>query len=164
MCKLNTDGCSLGNPGKSGGGGVLRDSSGDMVFGFSIPLGELTSLQTEAKSLIHGVQQCVLRGFSRVQVQVDSLLLANILRGKSKCLWVIRLEIDTIQATCELDWTVGHCYREANQVADALAKVGASDSGTLIYTSHSKLPRPVRGALILDKAGIPTIRVRAVRK
>ena len=66
-------------------------------------------------------------------MEVDSLLSANILRGKSKCLWVIRLEIDTIQATCELDWTVGHCYREANQVAEA-AEVGErSEKGTCAW-------------------------------
>ncbi|XP_071918762.1 uncharacterized protein [Coffea arabica] len=114
ICKLNTDGCSLGNLGKSGGGGVLRDASGELVFGFSIPLGEVTSLQAEAKSLIYGVQQCVLRGFSSVQVEVDSLLLANILQGKLKCPWLIRSKFETFQANCALARTVGHCYREAN--------------------------------------------------
>ena len=49
-------------------------------------------------------------------------------------------------------------------MADVLAKVGASESGTVIYTSQSELPRLARGALRLDKAGIPAIRVRAVRK
>ena len=29
------------------------------------------------------------------------------------------------EANQGLEWTVEHCYREANQVADALAKVGA---------------------------------------
>ena len=55
MWKLNTDGCSLGNLGKSGGGGVLRDAFGELVFGFSIPLGKVTSLQAETKSLVYGV-------------------------------------------------------------------------------------------------------------
>ena len=66
LCKLNTDGYSLGNPGAIGGGGVLRDSSGALLFGFSIPLGKLTSTQAKTKSLLFGMQQCLLRGFSRV--------------------------------------------------------------------------------------------------
>ncbi|XP_071917010.1 uncharacterized protein [Coffea arabica] len=99
-CKLNTDGCSLGNLGVSGGDGVLRDSSGALLFGFSIPFGELTCIQTEVKSLLFWVQQCLLQGFSRIQ-------------------------LDMLMAIQGLEWTVGHCFCEANQVAAALAKVGA---------------------------------------
>ncbi|XP_071921800.1 uncharacterized protein [Coffea arabica] len=44
---LNTDGCSKGNPGVSGGGGVLRDSNGIPLIGFSAYLGETTSLCAE---------------------------------------------------------------------------------------------------------------------
>ncbi|XP_071933890.1 uncharacterized protein [Coffea arabica] len=163
ICKLNTDGCSLGNPGISGGGGVLRDSSGSLIFGFSIPLGELISLQTETRSLLYGVQQCLSRGFSRVQVEVDSLLLVNILRGKSRCPWRVRSKIESIQTVLRMGWSVEHCYREANQVADALSKVGALGSGIVIYTSQSALPRPARGAMVLDSTGTPVLCIRAMR-
>ncbi|XP_027103196.1 uncharacterized protein [Coffea arabica] len=145
ICKLNTDGCSPGNPGISGGGGVLRDSSGALIFGFSIPLGELISLQAETRSLLYGVQQYLSRGFSRVQIEVDSLLLVNILRDKSRCPWRVRSKIESIQTVLRTGWSVEHCYREANQVADALSKVGALGSGIVIYTSQSALPRPARG-------------------
>ena len=37
--KLNTDGASMGNPGKAGRGGLTRDSSGNWVKGFSRSLG-----------------------------------------------------------------------------------------------------------------------------
>nr|XP_027086600.1 uncharacterized protein LOC113708336 [Coffea arabica] len=143
---------------------VSLDGALDTPIGWFVGNHQVTSLQAEAKSLIYGVQQCVLRGFSSIQVEVDSLLLANILQGKSKCSWLIRSEIATFQAICTLARTVGHCYREANQVADALAKAGANGSGNVLYTSQSELPRPAKGALILDKAGTPAIRVRAIRK
>ena len=45
--KLNTDGCLLGNPGGSDGGDVLRDLFGALLFGFSVPFGELTCIQAE---------------------------------------------------------------------------------------------------------------------
>ena len=58
---------------------MLRDSSSAVLFGFSTPFGELTCIQAEIKSLLFGVQQCLLRKFSRIQVEVDSLVLINIL-------------------------------------------------------------------------------------
>ncbi|KAH0689098.1 hypothetical protein KY289_016456 [Solanum tuberosum] len=43
--KLNTDGSALHNPGKIGGGGILRDEQGIIIFAFAIPLGEGTNNQ-----------------------------------------------------------------------------------------------------------------------
>ena len=40
--KLNTDGASLGNPGKAGGGGLIRDSEGRCIKGFSRFVGHVT--------------------------------------------------------------------------------------------------------------------------
>ena len=51
---------------------------------------------------------------------------------------------------------------EANQVTDILSKVGAQGSLSVTYTSHSELPRPAKGAMCLDSAGIPVIRIQAV--
>ena len=53
--KLNIDGCSKGNPGVSGGEGILRDSISSMVFAFSGYFGRCTSLQAEAKALFLGL-------------------------------------------------------------------------------------------------------------
>jgi hypothetical protein len=36
LVKLNVDGCSKGNPGFAGAGGVLRDSLGSWIKGFAI--------------------------------------------------------------------------------------------------------------------------------
>nr|XP_027109299.1 uncharacterized protein LOC113729174 [Coffea arabica] len=160
--KLNTDGCSLGNPGVGGGGGVLRDSSGALLFGFSVPFGELTCLQAEIKALVFGVQQCRLRGFSRIRVEVDSLVLVNLLVRQFRCPWSVRSDLESLRAVQGLEWTVGHCYREMNQVADALAKVGAHSEGIILYTTQSELPRVARGALGLDRSQIPAIRTRAI--
>ncbi|XP_027157736.1 DAR GTPase 2, mitochondrial-like [Coffea eugenioides] len=149
----------LATKGVSGEGGVLRDSSGVVLFGFSTPLGELTCIQAEIKSLLFGVQQCLLRGFLRIQVKVDSLVLVNILLRKSRCPWLIRLELDALVALQGLEWTVGHCYREANQVTDALAKEGARSEDTVLYSSPADLPRLARGALGLDRSQTPSIRI-----
>ena len=47
LVKLNTDGALLGNLGKAGGGGVIRDSSGKWVKGFSRSIGVATSVMAE---------------------------------------------------------------------------------------------------------------------
>ena len=128
---------------------MLRDSSGALLFGFSTPFGELTCIQAENKSLLFGMQQCLLQGFVWIRVEVDSLVLVNLLEKKSRCPWLIRSELDALVATQVMEWIVEHCYCEANQVADALAKVGAQSDGTVLYTSKSELPRLARGGLRL---------------
>lgn len=59
---LNTDGCSKGNPGVCGGGGVLRDSSGHPLLAFSAFLGVFSSLQAEALALLVGFRLCFAKG------------------------------------------------------------------------------------------------------
>ncbi|XP_071900959.1 uncharacterized protein [Coffea arabica] len=68
---LNTDGCSKGNPGWSGGGGVLRDSLGRPIMAFSAFFGKRLSLHAEALALLTGLQ-CVEKGFTNVEIQSDS--------------------------------------------------------------------------------------------
>ena len=45
--KLNTDGASLGNPSKVGGGGLIKDSEGRWIRGFSRSIGHATSVMAE---------------------------------------------------------------------------------------------------------------------
>jgi hypothetical protein len=48
--KLNCDGSSFGNPGQSGGGGILRDHGGAFLWAFSDYFGVGTSMVAEAKA------------------------------------------------------------------------------------------------------------------
>ena len=54
-CKLNTDGASLGNPGKAGGGGIIWDSEGRWVKGFARSIGFTTSIIAELWALRDGL-------------------------------------------------------------------------------------------------------------
>ena len=60
MFKLYTDGCSRGNPGQAGGGGVLRDGVGNFLLAFSSFFGSVTSIQVEACTVLFGVRLCIL--------------------------------------------------------------------------------------------------------
>ena len=82
---LNTDGCSKGNPGWSGGGGVLRDSLGRPIVAFSVFFGKRLSLHAEALALLTGLQLCVERGFANVEIQSNSQVLVGILQRRFRC-------------------------------------------------------------------------------
>ncbi|XP_071902759.1 uncharacterized protein [Coffea arabica] len=157
---LNTDGCSKGNPGVSGGGGVLRDSNGIPLIGFSTYLGETTSLCAEARALLIGLQTCVHRGIDNLYVQSDSLILVGILQNRLQCPWKIRREIRQIWQLVKDPDRFSHCYREANKVADALSNVGVlhPEHQIKFYEAFSSFPTMARGALRLDRLGMPSIR------
>nr|XP_027103068.1 uncharacterized protein LOC113724357 [Coffea arabica] len=87
--KLNVDGSSLGNPGDSGGGGLVRDNSGCFLYGFSSYYGWQTNMHAEASARLEGIQLCLSQGYGHVLVELDSLTLLNVVQGRSKCPWRI---------------------------------------------------------------------------
>ncbi|KAH0746235.1 hypothetical protein KY285_007892 [Solanum tuberosum] len=46
-----------------GGGGILRDSNGDIIYAFAIPLGEGTNNQAEVQAASYGLNWCIQHGF-----------------------------------------------------------------------------------------------------
>nr|XP_027102332.1 uncharacterized protein LOC113723448 [Coffea arabica] len=156
--KLNTDGCSKGNPGISGSGGILRDGGGRFCLAFSCHFGKPTSLQAEARAFLVGVEMCVQGGFDLFKVELDSLVLVNILLGKVGCPWSIYKEGQQLLDLKERFPQVSHCFHQANQVADVLSNVGCSHEGKVVYTSTSSLPSIARGPMCLDRLGVPSIK------
>ena len=157
VLKLNTDGCSKGNPGVSGGGGILRDG-GSLLLAFSCYLGHATSLQAEVRALLFGVHLCIQRGFGKFEVELDSLELVKILLGKTSYPWGVYHEIQQLLGLRGHFLRVSHCFRQANQVADALSNVGCAQGREEVYTDSSALPRASRGAMRLDRGGVPSVR------
>ncbi|XP_071912299.1 uncharacterized protein [Coffea arabica] len=123
---LNTDSCSKGNPGKCGGGGVVRDAAGQLLVSFSAFLEEATSLQAEVLALLMGLRICARRGITNISAELDSLLLVGILQCRFHCPWQIQWEVQQIWKLIETPSRFSHCFRKANQVADILANVGVA--------------------------------------
>nr|XP_027098141.1 LRR receptor-like serine/threonine-protein kinase EFR isoform X2 [Coffea arabica] len=115
---------------------------------------------TEAWALLIGLQTCKHRGFENISVQSDSLLLVGIIQRSTQCPWQIRREIRQIWKLLQEPIHFSHCYREANTVADALSNVGVSHphQKVKVYDSFTMFPREARGAIRLDKLGLPSIR------
>ncbi|XP_027172427.1 uncharacterized protein LOC113772083 [Coffea eugenioides] len=158
VVKLNSDGCSRGNPGKSGGGGIIRNYEGRFLLGFSCFFGELTSLQAELEPLLHGIRLAVDRGYSALHIESDSLVLVQIIRGTVRCPWQLQRGLQEVLNAKGLVREISHCFREANRPAYRLANVGVDAGFNSTYVSFSKLPCLVRGDVNLDRVGVPNIR------
>lgn len=122
--KLNSDSYSRGNPGLSGGGGLLHDSKGAFVFSLSYYFGSLTSLHAELKALVFGVQLCLAQGYTELHIEADSLVLVQMMQGCCACLWRLQRDLDALLQYQSHFRAVMHCFREANKSADRLTNTG----------------------------------------
>ena len=95
-----------------------------------------------------------------VQVQSDSLVLIGILQRRFQCPWQIRKEVFQIWQLAEGPEQFSHCFREANKVVDILANEGLLQplDPIRVYDQPSRLPQLARGAVRLDKLGLPSLR------
>ncbi|GAU50330.1 hypothetical protein TSUD_290660 [Trifolium subterraneum] len=124
---LNVDGSSYGNHGPAGYGGLIRNRQGLWISGFSGHINHADSLEAELLAIMHGLMLVWDYGYPNVSCISDC---KNALR-------LIDLEpifqppkyiaiINAIQELISRDWNVSfvHTYREANQCADFMAKLG----------------------------------------
>ena len=156
--KLNTNGCSIGNPGRAWGGGVLCDGEGKLLLTFSTSFGSSTSIQAEARALLFRVNFYISREYVRVQVEVDTLVLVQILKQAIRCLWSIDTEVWALLQLSSHFICICHCFREGNQVAYCLSNIGCDEGGDRTYHQFSNLPTKARGAFRLDRIGLPSLR------
>lgn len=126
--KLNTDGNVIGNPGMAGAEGLLQDSSGFWISGFSLKMGIVTNNMAKLEAVRQGLLLAWQLGFRFIQLELDSTVVLSWLTDKTSSYppYVMSLIYDC-RSLMEQDWEVQahHIYHEANGCADALAKLGA---------------------------------------
>jgi len=120
---IYSDGGSRGNPGPSACAFVLLDGQDQVIEQGEAYLGITTNNQAEYHGVRLGLEKALEMGFRRVQFRVDSMLVANQLRGmykiKNRELWPINERI--VELVKQFDSVVfTHIPREQNQLADAL--------------------------------------------
>lgn len=74
VLKFNVDGASKGNPGESGIGGVLRDSSGQILGYFSMSTGFMWAYEAEVHAILHALLFCHHFNCHNVLIESDSTL------------------------------------------------------------------------------------------
>ena len=150
--KLNIDGASNSNLGRAGGGGLLRNSDDNWIRGFSRSMGTCSSLMVELWALKDGLYLAKELGFSSIYIEVDAKLIVGLLFNPS----CVNLVMEPLLFDCRnllQDFTnlvVRHVFREANQCADTLAKIGLHLSQS--FVTFVDPPPVVEVLLAFDKA------------
>ncbi|WMV20142.1 hypothetical protein MTR67_013527, partial [Solanum verrucosum] len=156
--KLNSDGSCV--QGSCGGGGLIRDNQGNMMFAYSLGLGQGTSNMAEARALLYGLKWCVSRGYDRVWGETDSLLLVKCINGVWRTPWRLdKLIQEAHQIVESHGFIISHCFREANKPTDILASRSYSVDAIHEFNSFSDLPREVRGLINTDRWELPSFRM-----
>ncbi|XP_056176628.1 uncharacterized protein LOC115670292 isoform X2 [Syzygium oleosum] len=128
-CSLEFDGASRGNPGPAGAGAILRADDGSLVWRVREGLGIATNNAAEYRALILGLGQALQKGFKKIQVRGDSMLVCMQVQGKWKLknqkmadLCKVAKELKDRFTTFQID----HVRREFNSEADAQANLAIS--------------------------------------
>ena len=118
------NGASCGNPGKAGGGGVIRDYHGDWVKGFSRSIGHTTSVMAEWWALRDGLNLAIQLGISQLEIELDAKVIVEMLQNTNcpnRSFTTLLCDCRCLMARFRQVW-VGHVFREANKYANLLAK------------------------------------------
>ena len=156
--KLNCDGSARNNPGSSGGGGILRDANGYFKGAFTSHYGIGSNNRAELKALFDGIRLCKRLSYSSVIIESDSKIVVDWFRVGKCTLWYLwDFWDDCIKEMQGMNVRIVHQYREGNQAADFLSKLGERGSN-VIYEEFHDLPRLLQGIVRIDRSGLPTIR------
>jgi ribonuclease HI len=119
---LNVDGAL--RDGVIGCGGAIRGSDGEWINGFSKLIGRGDVYVAELWGVLEGIGMARRMNFSRVEVRIDSKEVVNDIMHHNSSRMCGKALVDKICQMLKMDWdvVVKHTYREANRLADALAK------------------------------------------
>ena len=128
--KLFSDGACRGNPGTGGAGAVITDEADHILWEGKAYLGHCTNNIAEYKALILGLKGALAQGFNRLDVYLDSELLANQINGsykvKNENLKILMQEVRGLLSSFQ-SVHVKHVLRGHNAQADKLANLAIDE-------------------------------------
>jgi 2-C-methyl-D-erythritol 2,4-cyclodiphosphate synthase len=128
---INTDGSSIGNPGKSGCAVVICDASSEPLVGFAWHIGDATNNVAEYKAIAAALGWMGDMGLldADIEIRTDSELVVKQLSGeykvKSPLLHGLFTDVSLLKSRFKR-LRIRHVQRETNIVADKLAKDAAN--------------------------------------
>jgi ribonuclease HI len=127
---LNVDGSCLGSPIRAGFGGIIQNSSGLFITGFSGYLATTTDILFAELNAIHcGILLAIDAGMEYMVCYSDSMLSIQLLTGRASICHAYDVLIQEIKDLLSTrNFSIHHCLREGNQCADFLAKLGATSN------------------------------------
>lgn len=150
--KINSDGALAG--GRGGYGGVIRNSGGQVLACYRGPSPKLNITFLEILGICEGLKLALSLGLGTVIVESDSLQAINILNKEESCPWYCSNSVNEILNLVASFFHVKfiHVFREANMVADMLAKSSLCEFCTPIVFVPP-LSREMEKIVISDKDG-----------
>ncbi|XP_070046188.1 uncharacterized protein [Nicotiana tomentosiformis] len=161
--KINSDGSSNILKRRAGIGGIVRNRNGQLIVTYVQNVQFCTNNSVEVHAASCGMKLCKDLNFGNIILEMDSLIVVNMIKGKYKVPWELMDKMETLKDMLQqLQAQVVHCYREGNAVADALSKIGAESQheNAMLYGTMKDLPREVRGLFRMDIIQLPTFRIR----
>lgn len=109
---------------------MARCSSGDVKFFFSVHKGDYTNNLMEAQAILYVVEQCCLRGWSKIICESDSQVVVNMLSSQEleDVSWQLAVVVKQILFFSSSFQFIRFTYipREWNRNVDCLAKWASS--------------------------------------
>ena len=113
--KLNNDGSALGNPGKAGGGGLIRDHQGNWVRGFARAYDNTSSSIAELWALRDGLEIAKDLGLNNLIVEMDALSIVLLMNNTKANILMEPLLFDCRKLLAAIpNKRVVHTFCEAN--------------------------------------------------
>ena len=111
-------------------------------------------MKTEALALLNGLKLCLDKGYTKVEVESDSLVLVQTINGRLQPPWSVSYELKQIWDLMKhTECSVEHTFRESNMGASILANLGFKERKELFFDRWDVIPRVLRGIVKLDKCG-----------
>ena len=126
--KFNVDGASIGNPGPSGAGGVIRDHKNQIVGFFSLNLGFGGAVEAETEAILFALRFCQQFMLCNVMIESKSLIVVGWVNNNTNTPANLLNELNQIdflqdEVHCI---EIRHIFREANSTADNPPKEGCN--------------------------------------
>ncbi|XP_045797947.1 uncharacterized protein LOC123892169 [Trifolium pratense] len=151
---LNVDGSCLGSPARSGFGGIIRNTFGHYLAGFSGYIqGSSDILYAELYAIYKGLLLAINMSIDELVCYSDSLHCINLIKGPQVKFHMHAVLIQDIKdLISQSNVSLCHTLREGNQCADFFAKLGASSDAD--FTNHDSPPEGVQDLLKNNALGI----------
>ncbi|XP_042973021.1 uncharacterized protein LOC122304823 [Carya illinoinensis] len=158
MVKLNVDGGARLNPREAGGGAFIQDYKGKCIAGFVHHYRVATNTVAECCALLDSLRICKNLRLHNVLVKLDSLVIMSWLASRICRLWFLWNFWEEIkEISMEINARFRHVFREANMVADFLAKKGTMGDNTNFVGLDFECTR-LSGLIRMDRLGLVFIR------
>ncbi|KAK2425147.1 hypothetical protein QL285_035429 [Trifolium repens] len=150
---LNVDGSSIGNPGVSGYGELLRTADGAWVHGFFGNLGFTNILLAELMAIYKGLLLAWEMNIKDLWCYSDSKIAIKLVMEPVDEWHHYAAILNNIQGILRREWqvTIVHTPREGNACADFLAKHGATSN--VVFSSIANPHAGLNLHLLADASG-----------